>query len=559
MPITLPFLTWKYSDAEKVVPKLGETEKSSAKFYGGDHWQDSLGWLGPNPQSAGPGGEGVLVEIQKAFVSRNVVKEVVDRHMRGVIGREPGWTLTLLRPDVETVEPSEQELAALDEADNILTQWWNNRRAHAQFQTAVAQLLYTQRAYLHLFVPKGLLDEAPGGAGTLVRAADLLDSLRFIHLGQPDPEAATVNVDPLTGYAAGVVLTELEVEGQKTKFAEVSYQSELDPLQTIVRVLEGDTATDYTLPLGGRALVFEMQRPLMVTPQVLQAQRALNLSLSMLPRNVVTGGFLERVILNGLMPGKWEGEGESKKFIPDPMIFGAGIVNWIQGIEWEEKDGTTKVAHPEVAWRDPVPVDTPIEAKREHYRDILDEVDQAHVLMNADANASGLSREQARADYQASLDRTRAEVEAAGRWCCETVLALAELFGGRPGQFTTVMRVDFVCHVDAGPISVEERKQNMEEAKGGFLSQVTAMSRNGVDDPEAELNAIAGQPDAELALLQSQAEVIEILTRSGMTLAGAAELAGMDPEQLTIVKRETDEAEGDDDTDPGDVVPPEDQ
>jgi hypothetical protein len=480
--------------------------------------------------------------------------------MRGVIGREPGWTLTLLRPDVEAVEPSEQEIAALDEADSLLTKWWNDRRAHAAFQTAVSQLLYTQRSYLHLFVPKGLLEATPGGQTGVVRAADLPDALRFIHLGTPDPEAATVSMDPNTGYQAGVVLTELEVEGQKKKYAEVSYQSELDPLMTMVRVLEGDTSTDYTIPLGGRTLVFEMLRPVLVTPQVLQAQRALNLSLSMLPRNVVTGGFLERVILNGLMPGKWEGEGEGKKFIPDPMIFGAGIVNWIQGIEWEEKDGTTKVAHPEVAWRDPVPVDTPIEAKREHYRDILDEVDQAHVLMNADADASGLSREQARADYQASLDRTRAEVEAAGRWACETVLALAELFGGRPGQFTTMMRVDFVCHVDGGPISPEERKQNVEEAKGGFLSHVTAMSRNGVDDPEAELNAIMGQPDAALALLRLQAETLELLTRSGeLTMEAAAELVGMDEDQLAIIRKGAAEPDDEGDDEPGDVVPPVDQ
>lgn len=535
MPITLPFGDWKRGDAEKVIPKLEAVEVVNVKFFDGDHWQDGAGWLGPMPMGAAIAGqELVAAEIEKAFTSKNVVAEVVNRHMRGVIGREPGWAVVLDLPDKgPDYEPTDADNALVDEAEALLLKWWNERKAQGVFQVAVTTLLLTKRSHLRLFVPPGLLEASDGGA-TVVNAVDEEDALRYIHLGHPDPKTATVYTDPKTGWKVSVVL--LEQDGQKV--AEVSFQDPVDATLTTLRILSDTGAKEYPgLQLKGQPLLFEMSRPLLVTKQAQAAQRALNLALSMLPRNVVTGGFLERVILNGMMPGEWVEQADgTRKFKPDPMLFGAGVVNWIQGIDLgeDEKSGAKTLTEPTIQWRDPVPVDSPISAKNEHYKDMLDEVDQAHVLLNSQAESSGRSREQARADYESSLERTRVEVEAAGRWLLTSVLALAELFGSTPGKYTNNVRVDFVAHLDAGPISVEERAQNVTEMEAGLLSKPTAMSRNGVDDPDAEMGAMAGQEDAELGLRERQFTVMEIGTRAGMTVEQAGKLAGLTEEDLKV-------------------------
>lgn len=545
MPLTVPFAEWSAKEAKEAVAALEGVAKDNLTFYSGDHWQNGAGWLGPNPQESGTGQEVVMAEIQRAFTSKNVIKEVSDRHGRGVVGREPGWSLVPVEPPQDGEEVDDATRNLILEAESFLKRWWDEHRVNETFHEAVGNLLLTERGPLRLYVPRGVVEEAEDGA-TYVRAEDLDQAAELIHLEAPHPSKATVHTDSSTGWKASVAVVGGDDDEE---VVEVSFRDPEDRTQTILRVLGKEDSQDYPMTgWAGRLVVHEMRRPILVTAQAQQAQKALNLALSMLPRNVVTGGFLERVILNGMMPGEWEEDPSTGKrtFKPDPMVFGAGIVNWIQGFEFEDDEtGETKITNPDVLWKDPVPVDTPISAKNEHYKDILEEVDQAHVLMNADAGASGRSREQARADYQSSLERTAQEVAAAGRWLLMTVLTMAETFSNNPGRFTDNLRVNFTPYVDAGPISPEERKQNVAEAKEGLLSKVTAMSRNGVDDPDAEMSLILAQEDAELAMLERQADAIEILTRAGMTVEMAAQVVGMDEETVALIRQ--DQGGGDED------------
>jgi hypothetical protein len=84
----------------------------------------------------------------------------------------------------------------------------------------------------------------------------------------------------------------------------------------------------------------------------------------MLPRNVVTGGFLERVLLNAQMPGYWvDANGNRttdinarKKFVALPYKAGAGTTNFVRGMDYlDAKTGETKVTDPQIQWREPSP------------------------------------------------------------------------------------------------------------------------------------------------------------------------------------------------------------
>lgn len=501
-------------------------------FVFGDHWQGGYGWIGPMPQSNDPGYAETFAEIYRGFTSRNVIGEVVFRHTSGVVGREPRWGLALKRALATDEVMTTQEQALIDEAEALLTQWWDMRRVHEWMQRYVTTLLYAGRATLRLYVPDGLLDGVTdaitGAARRVISAATVEEALSKIWLDHPLPEQATVAIDEDTQQQAGVLLYEVGVKstglGSPERRSEITYA---DGDTTVVRILVGEEQTEYRLDFGGHLTMFESRRPALITPQAQESQRALNLALSMLPRNVVTGGFLERILLNAQMPGEWITDPSTgqKRFHPEPYYAGAGTTNFVQGVQYEQ-DGKTVLANPSVHFRDPVPVTASIDAKKSHYEDILEETRQAHVLMTNDLRASGKSREQGRADFEADLTLTKSHAESVGRWVIITVLAMGEALAGTPGKYTKQLRATFACQIDTGPLDAQERAAN-DASVGKTLSRETAMERNGVVDVDAELQRMNAEPAAQIALVTAQATAIKTLTDAGAGLVAAAVVADL--------------------------------
>jgi hypothetical protein len=87
-----PFDALTPDDVQKLVEdSVIEEAKVSQAFMSGDHWQNALGWVGPIPELSDPD-YGVTSDLIKtAFTSRNVIHEIVWRHVRGVVGDEPTY------------------------------------------------------------------------------------------------------------------------------------------------------------------------------------------------------------------------------------------------------------------------------------------------------------------------------------------------------------------------------------------------------------------------------------------------------------------------------------
>lgn len=555
--VLVPMLGTGIADSSPRPVPLGGSTQIIRRMLDGDMWLNGFGWIGPRPQSTADGYSETMQLLQQGFVSQNVLEEVIERHVGGVLGREPQWGFTPRRniPDDET--PTAEETTAMGEAEALVTEWWDARKVHKFMEAAARTLLYARRSVVRLYVPRGKLasenvadPEQPGRLRTVkvIRAADVPAGLSFVWPDAPLPESSTVAEDPDTKELVGVVLYRAGQNVMGTagdrEIAELTYLSEPNaggmPL-TIIRQTANqrdDASGSVRLDFGGRISMYEMNRAAFVTAQMIQLQRALNLSLTALPKNVIQGGWLERVIANAQMPGKWVSDTNSatgKKWISDVHVTGGATTTYLRGLKQEDaSSGAVSYATPTVNWREPSPVAPTVEAQDALYRAMLREAKQEHVLMSQDVKASGLSREQARADFEMTLRPTATEVNALGRWLIETALAMAEAFSGNVGKYTKAFRATFECQIDTGPVTADERTAIDGSVEKGTLSRETAMSLEGIGDPAAEVAAINAQPGANLDILTKQATAWGVFVGQGADMEGAAIAVGI---EATIAKK----------------------
>lgn len=563
------FARWTINTARQFIghgidPALTEITRA---FFQGDHWQNATAWIGPTPDPNDPGSYAIMGEVFKGFTSKNVIKEVDERHRDGVMGQEPAWQWTPIE-EIEEGKDIPAELQTLiREAGSALTTWWDEKHVHEILKDALTKLLYTcgrdggkASVALRIYVPRGLLvplqvRNADGSVSATMglRVTNLQEALAAIYVDSPEPEKASVFQHPETMMEIGLFATTVNNRDQ----VEMTY---LDPLsgQTVLAIANANGTSVSKLDLGRRLLMHSLRRETFITEQARQSQRALNLSNSMIPRNSITAGFLETIILNGLMPGHYEivdkgTEKERKVYVPDPFYRGPNTQNWIRGIVTEGPQGQQSLSTPQVHERQPIAPTTTIEAKREHYRDILEETKQVHILISGDAVASGISREEARADHEKALATTAIAATRAGRWLLETVLAFAEVLANQPGHYTGRLRASFTCNIDTGPLTAEDLTADAARVTAGTLSRATSMERARIADPDAEISRINQEDGGNIRVSLQQSQTFASWVASGLPMDVAAELTGLTPEQVKLIADAMADAEAeaeDDATDP---------
>lgn len=515
MPSPFEALTLKNATDLVVSRAPTEGDKEALDFYQGQMWRDGQAWLGQKPPADSIGYALQLAAIEAAQVGENVTAEVVHRHRTGVLGREPRWGFVPRRALKDGEEPSAEEATLIDEAEAALTEWWDQRKPLDTLQTALPTTLLTKRAPLRLLVPSGLRNEQ--GQVVLPQLqpdeTPVAAALDFIYFEAPDPESAGVFTDDDTRRDAAVfrytvyadTVPGLPPTGQGEDRAQVAYVD--DQRQTVIRTLGKDGVVEESipLPLGGRLPLYELKREALITPQFRQLQKALNLTHTKMIANVNTAGSLDRSLINLMPPGvtvdsagqPWqEGVSTGKKiFRPSPLVTG-GQSNVFRGLEIRDKEGNlTGYSNGAINYHEPSPVDTFTATRQEVRSAALGQVAQGHVVISGDATASGESRKQARAEFEASLEMTKTALDDAGRWLLETALSLAAIFAGQAGRYDA-LRCEFGVIVDAGPLSAAERQQTVAEYEAGLASKETALSDLGRDDVAAELSRIEAEDTA---------------------------------------------------------------
>lgn len=507
---------------QAILSKQAKEGAVNQKFIDGDHWQGSLGWIGPYPTDIGAAK--VRADIQKGFTSRNVILEVTERHSTGVVGREPDWGYAPRRDMDELERPTANETALIDEAEALMTTWWDKRGIYTMLRTIVEYALHQGRGVVRIFVPKGKMVDGVATANSIEEA------LSLIYVDAPHPREAAVLVNEETMEPVGMYRFSIG----NYNYADIYYTDEED--KSVIKRVGGpnpERPEVYTVDIGKRLLMYQLDRRLLITTQVQQQQRGLNLAESMVPRNVITSGFLERIIFNAMLPGHYEDDPEEptlKRFVPDPYYAGAGTTNFLNGIKFTGRDGEEQVANPTAVFREPIAPKPTIEASSAHYRSILNEVDQLHHLISGDAISSAVSRVEARLDFTKSLTTTQAPTEALGRWILETVLAFAETIANQPGRFTGELQAHFKCRLTAGHLTPEEQTVLIERVDKGLTTKEDAMHLLGVDNVDVAIAKINAQPGSMLGMREKQAIVFKLWLDAGATPEQAARLTGVAPD-----------------------------
>ncbi|HLL74822.1 MAG TPA: hypothetical protein VK421_06120 [Pyrinomonadaceae bacterium] len=502
--------------AEAVTGAKKEADKWGAAdnllFYDGEHFDKGRFWTGPQPADGDRNNPASYDKVEKEFASKNAVRDITDGHRDGVVSREIEWALTVRRPLAkkgeildgreltEDEKPNEKEQALIREAQAALTVWWNERRMLKVFQDATETLLKTTRAPMRLFIPP-----AEVGENGMIPTAPLEESLEKIFVEALPYDQATVLTDPYSRRQAGV----FAVKDGEEEVAEITYLN--DAKETVWKVLrdENNPAVPYTpqssyqsifsatprreadaepatFDLGGRLLIYEMRRKPFITPQIVQSNKQLNKAKTLRGHNLNTAGFAETTLLNVDLPGKIVTQPDgSQKFVPDPIKRGPPVINAWTGFRWTDGEGKEHVEQPYIERSEPSPVDVFIGSERADYRDILEESKQVHTLIAGDAQATGVSRVQARGGFALSLNPTKGEVDAACRWALETVLAMAATLSGQPGRFDS-LRANADCRIDTGPVTPEEVTMYVSLWEKGVWSKERVQRATGVEDTDQE-------------------------------------------------------------------------
>lgn len=534
--------------AVRKIPALTEGHTLNELFVvKKDHWQSGMGYIGPSPQPTEEGYQEFMVELARIFVGVDAMLEVLRNRLNGVIGKEPNFFWTPKRAVPKDESPTEEEKRLIDEANALSTNWWNEYRVHQVVKEIVFTLLWAERAGYRLYVPSGLRledirkDEETGEilevSNPYIEADTFEEALSYVFVEHPHPKGFAVVEDPDTKEKLGV----LRYQKDGKVFAELTYYDR-DIERTILRIIGAGRDESEELELGPKRLtMYEVYHTEFLTAQIRQLQRALNFATTLIPHNMGTTSFVERTFLNAQMPGDWEYDKEGRKipgtFTPKPYHVGASSINFVTGIEVESEDAEggreVKLANPQINYREPSPLSPVIEGKDDIRRELFRLADQEHLASESDAEASGIAYEQRRAKFIASLNETASPVAEIVRNLIEAKMAMAEDIMG-DARFTKTLRVECQLRLDRGPISADDQRANWEAVEKNQLPMTEALSRNGVDDPDAAVIEINSSPAALLSKELKLAEAVAAWTTAGASLEGALKkLQKLFPDELT--------------------------
>jgi hypothetical protein len=568
--------TWTIQDVRQAAAEFRPepAAETNRAFYAGDHWQSGNGWIGPmaDPTAQPREAQRIMSEIRRQFTSKNAIREVVDRHRNALVSRqvdvritpkeqataaqgtqateapagdlvgelgrrngaEPGQRLQAsgLSSDAQQLqtepaavaEEEDQEAAMLRE---LVREWLEREDIQDAVQEAITGLLLTRRGALRFYVPPTVLDD-----DSRIRTQEPDRALQNIYLEAPADGRAGVFSHRISRRRVAIFI---DPEGTEdgAEYAEIAWHDEETDLVEIVQFEEGQQTARLSVPLP-RLPGHEVTEPhAFITEQIRSQQRGLNLAETMMPRNMIVGGFLERTLLNAQVDGGLETLPDGREIYRGPSIqWGAGVTNIFTGVRTRGQNGLDMVAQPELIYKDPVPVETFTQASEHHYLSILQEAHQLHYAIADDATASGTSRVTAMADHITAVLQSKQKVDLALTWIVEAAAGYLELLTNQPGRWSQRYNIKAEARLEFGPIAPAMIQASVMASEAKLLSRKTAMGWIGVEDPEQEQSLIdeeAQTPLANQAQLVGQLGSIEQLLSRGATRNGNNEADNTEP------------------------------
>lgn len=537
------------SASELLMNRVTDEMKESSVMLADNMWNDGKGFIGEIgvPRSSRYHSS-VLKQVEDGFITQNVLDEICERKTGGVLGREPLWGY--LPESHET--PTAAQIKLIEEAEAAVTKWWNDNEMLQLMKDSLDVAFPEQRAEVRPFIPSAFLDEN-GNVEQVSTLDEGLEMLKFdVHSASEagvfrdkktfkqfsvfktlrDDEAyidiSWTDGDGLTHFrsfketAANEFLRNNFSDRQRLKAEDDAVEFLKNNFESIAKYLnetgeQNSEVEPEPFDLKGKLFLYELdlKKPF-ITKSIKSKQKELNLAFTMKGRNINLAGSRERYFSNTRPPTEKvkvadenAPNGYREERVAAPLFVGAGRSTFLQGAFIRDETGkVTGVANPNVSITDPVSVKNFLETIYAAYSGILAEAQQLHVLMNDSAIASGKSRREARAEFEKSLKKLKAQIDALGRWILEFALQFAAVMCGRENEFAE-FRANFDSIVDAGMPDKDERDANIKDYEKNVISLQTLRSRNGVEDPDAEQSRLESEPAYEINLLDKTLDVLQ--------------------------------------------------
>ena len=503
----------------------------------GDHWLSGEGWIGHRTGDAVVD-SALRVRVEPQFVADDVIGELVENRTSGLIGQEADITLDPLKPIEEekaataTVQPTNgatppppdpaaleaarlrAEKAKADQREEIdgilgaLAKWWDSKRLQEKVDLAADRVSWARRGAVWPYVPDGNLSRMETAVGTPVRTLPtgktLAEALDLVEVDAPAPNTATRYTDPVTGRSVAIILTKI---GEQERAQVWSVNPDTKQTEVRVFVQGGGTPAGMATAMSGRLPFGEMQGKRLVTPSLRRSQALLNFIMTVTGRTVETAGFRERYIINAEPELLWlnsppastpvvkthkDDSGRAILWgVRMPRTLGAGLSSEIIGLEIPAKEGQPQqVLEPNVTALDPVDPAFATNAADAVTLRLYKRGKQGHLGLAKTGETSGTAYQQARAQFESDLRRLKSPCEGLIRDVLEGALALAGAMSEEARSILARYRVVVNLRISAGPIAPEEADLAIRLRDAGVISPQSAMARVGVEDPDAEQEAI---------------------------------------------------------------------
>lgn len=347
-------------------PNLFDASNTDWSWYTGEAFLTA--WLTSILDLAIPENQRTSQAIARNFQSCNKIAEVVDRH-------------------IAALSPSRLSVPSNFEA--MLDRWeQENAGEHGSpLEEAALKAKIDGRSYLRLFFRKN---------HTTNTAPDAL----LLHCPRPQ------SITPYRDYDGFLTMFDYAYQEGTERYVERQFLREnLTIFQTIYKE---EVTREFALDLGGKFTIAQVNLPKLLTASLKQNQNAINFAMTLLPHNLAYSGWIQESILNGQPPGKWEfNSAGQEQFTPNQegLLSGAGITRFIQGLPLrDERDNLIGYTQPQIQLQNPIDPKTFVETFRAFSLAIYEQCDQAFVL-GADLPLSGISREQSRKDFEATISK----------------------------------------------------------------------------------------------------------------------------------------------------------
>lgn len=497
MPIEHETLT--YQSAARYLPQTMRADfyaEVLALIESSDFWQNAARYVGPLPA---PGDVAGWQLLRKSFAPILKLRECLERHVGGVIGREPQF---------ESVAESK---ALNVEADAVTGAIWYERGEHKLARAIAKRLLATGKVYLRYDVPPGLIvegtDRETGELTIGVAASTWADAYELTHVELCARGSAFVYVDPSTLRKTSFYSYVEEETNQKVKCIQISWIDENKMTQ--IRVVRSSGApTNWEIDTGGNLLILEADLEPMITPDLLRLQDIVCSIATMLKINADVAGYPQSEMIDiarpvERVPAPTEADPNAVKLVPAAIATGPRTRQaWYSQMATDKDgkvmtgdDGKPILRSGSIHYRDPVssqPLRDDIEFLN---TEIYSACNQRHISARTSANASAEMLIEARADYADSLLETKPDLERLLQTMFKARLCMAAHLAGdsatleqfKAGYYRVALQLN------TGPISVADATEIRARRTDGLLSTETAMILLGIENPDAELDKIAEQ------------------------------------------------------------------